>query len=175
MKNELKEKQGIKIKNFIGLGISVLVFSIILLVIFPDKSPAVISASLSYFKEMMVILPSILLLMGLFMVWISKDVVLKYLGKSSGIKGVFVSLFLGALPTGPLYVAFPLALGLKKKGASISNIVIFLSSWGCIKLPQEMVELQFLGWKFMVARLMLTIVFVIIMGIVIEKIISWSD
>lgn len=91
MKNELKEKQGIKIKNFIGLGISVLVFSIIL-VIFPDKSPAVISASLSYFKEMMVILPSILLLMGLFMVWISKDVVLKYLGKSSGIKGVFVSL-----------------------------------------------------------------------------------
>ncbi|MBA7588675.1 hypothetical protein ES708_30740 [subsurface metagenome] len=38
-----------------------------------------------------------------------------------------------------------------------------------------MVELKFLGLKFMAARLILTIIFVIIMGLSIEKIIEWTD
>ncbi|GAI58956.1 unnamed protein product, partial [marine sediment metagenome] len=80
-----------------------------------------------------------------------------------------------ALPTGPLYVAFPVAAVLIKKGAKISNIIIFLSAWACIKIPQEMVELKFLGLKFMAARLILTIIFVVIMGLSIEKIIEWTD
>ena len=169
-----KRNQGIKIKDFIGLGISALILLAILM-IFPDKSPAVIAASWAYFKEMMIILPAIMVLMGLFLVWVSKEMVIKYLGKSSGLKGILIAIVLGALPTGPMYVAFPLALGLKQKGASISNIVIFLSAWACIKLPQEMVELQFLGWKFMAARLVLTIIFVTIMGWFIEAIMTRSE
>ena len=58
------------------------------------------------------------------------------------------------------------------KGASISNIVIFLSAWACLKIPQELVELQFLGWKFMVLRWTLTVILVVIMGAVIEKLVS---
>jgi len=66
-------------------------------------------------------------------------------------------------------------VALIKKGASVSNIVIFLSAWACIKIPQELVELQFLGIKFMAARLILTIIFVAIMGIFIERLIEWTD
>jgi uncharacterized membrane protein YraQ (UPF0718 family) len=108
-------------------------------------------------------------------VFISDEIVVKYLGKASGVKGIGLSIFLGALPTGPLYVAFPMAATLIKKGARISNIIVFLSAWACIKLPQELVELQFLGFDFMVSRLILTIVFVIIMGVLIERIIEWSN
>jgi len=72
-------------------------------------------------------------------------------------------------------VAFPVAAVLIKKGAKISNIIIFLSAWACIKIPQEMVELKFLGLKFMALRLILTIIFVVIMGLSIEKIIKWTD
>lgn len=170
MKNELKDKQSKEgRKNLIGLSFITLIF-LIVIKLFPDKSSAVISTSLAYFKEMMVILPAIMILMGIFMVWVSKDMVLKYMGKTSGLKGVFISIFLGALPTGPLYAAFPLALALKNKGASITNIVIFLSAWGCIKIPQELVEIQFLGLKFMAVRLMLKIIFVTIMGKIIENI-----
>ena len=165
MKTESKTRAG---KSFIGLALTTLLFLLVLKA-FPSKSATVLSTSFVYFKEMMVILPAIMILMGLFMVWVSKDVVLKYMGKTSGLKGVFVSIFLGALPTGPLYAAFPLALALKNKGASISNIVIFLSAWACIKIPQELVEIQFLGLKFMMARLLLTIIFVTIMGRIIEN------
>ncbi|NSW90572.1 MAG: hypothetical protein HPY74_07820 [Firmicutes bacterium] len=48
---------------------------------------------------------------------------------------------LGTLPTGPLYVAFPMVGSLLRKGARISNMVIFLGSWAALKIPQLMVEI----------------------------------
>jgi len=162
------------IRNYILLGATLIVAATILL-IFPDRVDIVTTTSWAYFLEMMMILPAVMVVMGLFTVWVSKETVVKYLGKTSGIKGIFLAILFGTLPTGPLYVAFPMASSLIKKGARISNTVIFLSAWACIKIPQELVELQFLGPKFMVARLVLTIIFVAIMGVFIEWMIGWSD
>lgn len=171
----LKEKQKREmIRDWILLGI-ILIIAIILLSIFPDRKEPVINTLWDYFVEMMLILPAVMVILGLFAVWVSKEIVIKHLGKASGIKGIFLAIILGALPTGPLYIAFPMASILLKKGARVSNIVIFLSSWACIKMPQEMVELQFLGLHFMLLRLFLTIIFIIIMAIFIEKVIEWSE
>jgi len=171
----LKEKQKREmIRDWVLLGI-ILIIAIILLSIFPDRKEPVINTLWDYFVEMMLILPAVMVILGLFAVWVSKEIVIKHLGKASGIKGIFLAIILGALPTGPLYIAFPMASILLKKGARISNIVIFLSSWACIKMPQEMVELQFLGLRFMLLRLLLTIIFIIIMAIFIEKVIEWSE
>ena len=128
-----------------------------------------------FLAEMLLILPAVMVLMGLFSVWVPKETVVKYLGKTAGIKGIFLAIIFGALPTGPLYIAFPMAGALVRKGARVSNVIIFLSAWACIKIPQEMVELQFLGLKFMASRLILTIIFVAIMGVSIERIINPSD
>ena len=175
MNGNMKEKQkkGM-IRDLIILGI---IFSItaILLSLFPDRKGAVISYSWDFFIEMISILPAVMVILGLFAVFVPKEAVVKYLGKTSGIKGIILAILLGALPTGPLYIAFPMAAALLKKGAKISNIIVFLSAWACIKIPQELMELQFLGPQFMLLRLTLTIIFVIIMGISIEKIIEWDD
>ncbi|MBS3781511.1 MAG: permease [Candidatus Thermoplasmatota archaeon] len=148
------------------------VVAAVLIYLYPSKQEPVISASFDYLSEMIFILPAVMVLMGLFSVYIPKDTVVKYFGKASGIKGFFLAILFGTLPTGPLYVAFPMASTMIKKGARISNIVMFLSAWACIKIPQEMVELQFLGPEFMLARLFLTIIFVGLMGLVIEWIID---
>jgi uncharacterized membrane protein YraQ (UPF0718 family) len=152
-----------------------LIVAAIILRIFPNRVSTAATTTWNYFLEMIMILPAVMVIMGLFSVFVSKELVVKYMGKASGIKGILLAIFFGMLPTGPLYVAFPLAVALRSKGASISNIVIFLSAWACIKLPQELVELQFLGVKFMAARLILTVIFVAIMGIFIEKVIEWTD
>ena len=152
--------------------IAIIIFTIILLFFYPEKTEPVTTISWDYFLEMILILPAVLVIMGLFSVWVSDETIIKYLGKSSGLKGILLALFLGMLPTGPLYVAFPIAASLIKKGARVSNIIIFLSAWACIKLPQELVELEFLGFNFMITRLILTIIFVIIMGLSIEFIIN---
>ena len=168
-----KQKKGI-VRDYILLGL-VFVMAILLITFFPDKKDEVINASWNFLVEMLWILPAVMILLGLFTVFVPKKTVVKYLGKASGIKGVSLAILFGALPTGPLYVAFPIAASLIKKGASISNIIIFLSAWACIKIPQEMVELQFLGAKFMFTRLALTIIFVVIMGIFIEKLIAKEE
>ncbi len=159
------------IRNYLILFIVIVIF-IVLLFIFPQNKESIIGNSANYFFEMILILPAVMVLMGLFNVWISEKTVVNYLGKQSGLKGSLISVFLGALPTGPLYVAFPLASSMIKKGASISNIIVFLSAWACLKIPQELVELQFLGWKFMILRWTLTVILVVIMGAVIEKLVS---
>ncbi|HEC87946.1 MAG TPA: hypothetical protein ENI52_01360, partial [Thermoplasmata archaeon] len=175
MKKDLKEKQKREmIRDWILLGLILIIF-IVLLSIFPDKKGVVISTSWDFFIEMILILPAVMIILGLFAVWVPKDIVGKYLGKASGIRGIFLAIVLGALPTGPLYIAFPMAAVLLKKGAKISNIIVFLSAWACIKIPQEMVELQFLGVQFMISRLILTIIFVVIIGLVIERLIKWSN
>jgi len=170
---EEKQKKGM-IRDTIFLGITLIV-SIILLLIFPDRQEAVTKGSWDFFIEMILILPAVMVLMGLFEVWVSKEMIVKYLGKAAGIKAVFLGILMGSLPTGPLYVAFPMASALLKKGAKISCIIAFLSAWACIKIPQKIVEIQFLGPKFMATRLILTIIFVIFMGIFIEKIIERSN
>ncbi|MCK4297454.1 MAG: permease, partial [Candidatus Marinimicrobia bacterium] len=134
MKDYVKEKEtqrkGMK-KDAILLGVT-LIITIILLSIFPDKQEAVTTASWKFFFEMTLILPAVVVLMSLFSVFVPKEMVVKYLGKAAGIKAVFLGILMGALPTGPLYVAFPMASALLKKGAQISCIIAFLSAWACI-------------------------------------------
>ncbi|MDA3872258.1 MAG: permease [Candidatus Marinimicrobia bacterium] len=167
----MKKNQNNSKKSFIFLSIVIFV-TVLILVLIPKKSSIIMQTSYDYFLQMAMVFPAILILMGLFSVWISKEFVMNHLGKSSGFKGIVVSFILGALPTGPMFIAFPMAQALHKKGASYTNIVIFLSAWACIKIPQELVELQFLGVKFMLARLGMTIVFITIMGIIINKLIG---
>ena len=177
MKNHVKEKEMQKksIKRDFILFFIILIIAVILLLMFPQKQKAVTKISWKFFIEMISILPAVMILMGLFSVFVPKEMIVKYLGKTAGIKALFIGILMGAIPTGPLYVAFPMASVLLKKGAKISCIIVFLSAWACIKIPQEMMELQFLGFKFMALRLILTIIFVLIMGVIIERLIEWSD
>jgi len=170
---KIKQRKSL-IRDYIIMG-AVIVLAASALFIFPDKSNAVLNVSKNYFIELIMILPAIMVIIGLFSVWVPKETVVKYLGKTSGIKGIIIAIALGMLPTGPLYIAFPMAAALLKKGAKISNIVIFISAWACIKLPQELVEIQFLGIQFTLLRLGLTVIFIIIMVIMIEKTIGFTD
>lgn len=158
-----------------ALPIVILIAATIVLWIFSNRARMDDATAWKFFLEVITILPAVMVIMGLFSVFVSREQVVRYLGKTSGIKGMLLAIFFGSLPTGPLYVAFPLAVALKDKGARISNIVIFLSAWACIKIPQELVELQFLGFGFMLTRLVLTIISVALMGLAVEWLIEVSE
>lgn len=141
---------------------------LILMFWLPNTSKRSISVAIEYAKEMVLIMPAVFVLMGLIEVWIPKDRIQKWLGKSSGTKGILISFFMGTLPTGPLYVAFPLTASLLKKGASITNMVVFLGSWAALKVPQLLVEIKFLGGAFTLLRFVLTFAIIVIIGISME-------
>jgi len=153
-----------KFKIPIILGILVLGLNILS----PESGKRSISIMIDYAKEMAIIMPAVFLLMGFMEVWIDKTKIKKWLGSKSGIKGGLVAFILGTLPTGPLYVAFPMAASLLKKEASVFNIVIFLGAWGALKIPQLMVEIKFLGLPFTALRFILTLVGLIIIGSIMD-------
>ena len=138
-------------------------------ILIPGKREAIVSGSLDFLKEVALILPAICIMMGLFGVFVSENLVMKTLGRSSGWKGMLIALGLGSLPTGPLYAAFPIAASLREKGARVSNIFLLMTAWACIKLPQELLELRFLGSQFMLARLALTVGLAIPAALLIER------
>lgn len=144
--------------------------AVVVVWIFPERQDAVLTTTWSYLVELALILPAVMILLGLFNEWVPDEMVVQYLGDRSGMTGVAVAIVLGSTPTGPLYVAFPIAADLLEKNASVANIIVFLTAWACLKLPQELVELQFLGWRFMTLRLVLTAVVAVGMGLVIEAV-----
>jgi len=138
-------------------------------VFWPAQAAPVIRNTWDYLVEMVVILVPVAVLMGLFEVWVPKQLIGKYLGCESGWKGVLLALLFGTAPTGPLYVAFPIAAMLLKKGASPLNVIILLDAWAAIKIPQLLIEARFLGPSFMLVRLALTVPSAILMGWLIQK------
>lgn len=128
-----------------------------------------------FLKEMIQVLPPVMILSALITVWVPSSTIQKGLGEKAGIKGRFLSILIGSVSAGPIYAAFPAALVLFKKGASISNMVIILSSWAVIKIPMLMVEIQFLELQFSITRFLLTIPAVIGIGLVTEKLVKRGD
>lgn len=160
-----------KIKE--NLFLTVLMFSYGLLFI-AKPSMAILSVKNSgyYIKEMIMIMPVIFILTALLDMWVPKEKIIEYLGKEAKGKGVFLSFVVGSISAGPIYAAFPMCVMLHKKGASIRNIIIILSSWAVIKIPMLVNEAKFLGFKFMSFRWILTVIAIIIFSWIGSKIIK---
>ena len=172
-KQKQKQKRGfardILFLLVVGVGAAVL------LSFFPDRRPVVYTSMWEYMLELVRVFPAIAVLMGLFAVWVTKEQVEKQLGQASGLRGAAIALVLGSLPVGPLYVAFPIARGLLSKGASTANVVIFLSAWASIKIPQTMMEIQFLGLKFAATRVVLTTLYVVGMAYLVDAMVRYHE
>ncbi len=163
-----------RIKNYKLLAFVILTY-LTLAIFMPDKAFLSFNNSLYYVKEMITIMPVILLLTSLITAWVPKSTIEKYLGKGSGVKGAIFSFLLGSFSAGPIYAAFPVCKMLLKKGASISNIVIILSAWAVIKVPMLLNEVKFLGSEFMIIRWVLTTISIFAMAYITSKIVKRNE
>lgn len=163
-----------KIKKNLFLVIVALAY-IIMFIMNPAMGTDSVKNSGYYIKEMLMIMPVIFILTALLDIWVPKEKIMRYLGKEAKAKGAFLSFVVGSISAGPIYAAFPMCVMLHKKGASIRNIIIILSSWAVIKVPMLLNEAKFLGLKFMVIRWVLTVIAVTIFSWIAAKIIKDED
>jgi uncharacterized membrane protein YraQ (UPF0718 family) len=163
-----------KLKNNLFLTLIVTTY-IVMGILMPNKAVQSLNNSLYYIKEMLIIMPVILLLTSLIEAWVPKKSIEKALGEGSGFKGNVFSFLLGSFSAGPIYAAFPVCKMLLKKGASVSSIVIILSTWAVIKIPMLANEAKFLGPKFMAVRWVLTTISIFIMAYVTSKLVKKED
>ena len=123
---------------------------------------------LSFSVDMFKILPAAFILIGLFEVWVKKETVEKHLGEGSGIRGYVWAILLAGTTVGGLYVAFPVAYALYSKGAKLSVIFTYIGAAAICRVPMAIFEASFLGIKFTVIRLLVSLPLVVIASILLE-------
>lgn len=144
-------------------------------ILMPQKAIASGRNSVYYVKEMIQIMPVIFILTSLIEAWVPKETIIKGFGEDSGVRGWILSFVLGSVSAGPIYAAFPISKMLLGKGASVSNIVIILSSWAVVKIPMLANEAKFLGPRFMVTRWVLTTIAIFTMAYIVSKVVEKED
>ncbi len=122
-----------------------------------EQAFSILLMAKNYLIEMLSVLPPIVVLIGLFQVWVPRQTVEKAMGSSSGLRGILMAILVGTVAMGPLYAAFPLGISLLEKGASLFNVAVFLCVWASIKIPMILFEIKFLGLDFAGLRLALTL------------------
>lgn len=149
-----------------------LIVNVVIGLIFPEIGKRTLEISKQNVIEMLLVIPPIFVLLGLLDVWVDRTIMVKFMGKGSGIKGVLIAFLLGSAAAGPLYAAFPVAGVMMKKGSSLFNIFVFIGAWSTTKIPMLTFEAASLGLTFTLLRLGLSIVGILIIAFVTEKILS---
>ncbi|RLB39108.1 MAG: hypothetical protein DRH12_11950 [Deltaproteobacteria bacterium] len=123
--------------------------------------------SLGYFTlEMLKILPPAFILIGLFEVWVKRETVERHFGSQAGLRGHIGGILLAGTTVGGLYVAFPVAYSLYRKGADLGVIFTYIGASAICRVPMTIFEASFLGLKFSIIRLSVSIPLVIISSMV---------
>ncbi|MCD6384588.1 permease [Candidatus Sumerlaeota bacterium] len=115
--------------------------------------------------DMFRVLPCAFILIGLFEVWVKKETVEKHFGERSGLRGYLWAVLLAGTTVGGLYVAFPVAYSLYNKGAKLSVIFTYVGASAICRVPMTIFEASFLGMKFSLIRLFVSIPLVILSSI----------
>ena len=152
-------KQYIKKNKFLTIAfIGLLVLTIIDI----NLTYKALDHTLDNFINMLLIVPPIFLLIGLFDVWVERETVIKLMGENSGPKGMVLAFFVGAFSAGPTITAFPVAMIMIKKGAKYSNVMFFIMVWSSLKLPIIFFQITTIGLKLtLIINITMLIVFIV--------------
>jgi len=119
--------------------------------------------------EMLKILPGAFILIGLFEVWVKRETVERHLGAQSGLRGYLWAVLLAGTTVGGAYVAFPVAYSLYRKGARLSVIFSYIGASAVCRVPMTVFEASFLGFKFSLVRLLVSLPLVILTSALLER------
>jgi uncharacterized membrane protein YraQ (UPF0718 family) len=101
---------------------------------------------------------------GMVQILLPQELLSRWIGEESGLKGIFIGTVAGGLTPGGPYVSLPLVAGLLKAGAGVGTVVAFLTAWSLWAVARLPMELGILGWKFTFVRLVCTFFFPPIAG-----------
>lgn len=103
---------------------------------------------------------------GMVQILLPRELLAKWVGTESGLRGIMIGSFAGALTPGGPFVNLPIAVALLKSGAGIGTMVAYITGWSLWAVARLPMEFGILGWKFTLIRLASVLVFPPIAGII---------
>jgi uncharacterized membrane protein YraQ (UPF0718 family) len=101
---------------------------------------------------------------GMVQVLVPRELLGKWIGQESGLRGILVGTLAGAIAPGGPYVSLPLAAGLLRAGAGVGTMVAFLTGWSLWAVGRLPMEIGLMGWRFALIRFASTFFFPPIAG-----------
>jgi uncharacterized membrane protein YraQ (UPF0718 family) len=109
---------------------------------------------------------------GMAQVLIPHDILAKWVGSESGLRGIMIGAVAGGFAPGGPYVSLPIAAALLRAGASVGTMVAFLTGWSLWAVGRLPMEVGIMGWRFTLVRLACTFIFPPLAGILANKFFS---
>ena len=135
-----------------------------------EKTISALRIALKKFTSILSIFLLVMAGFALIVTFVPTELLQKYIGIESGIKGIALSLGLGSISVMPGFAAFPLCAALKGEGISYYIIAAFslsLMNVGIVTFP---IEKKFLGLSVALLRNLIALI-VCIIAVIIVKIV----
>jgi uncharacterized membrane protein YraQ (UPF0718 family) len=120
------------------------------------------------FSMLSIVLPRLipaLLLAGLLQVLVPQELVGRYFGRQSGLRGIMLASLAGVLTPGGPMVSVPFTVALANSGMSLPPLVAYMTSWSLFGIQRIIAwEAPLLGWHFVAVRVVPSVAFPVLAG-----------
>lgn len=114
------------------------------------------------------------LVAGFLTILVPAEFVAKHLGRESGMRGILFGTIAGIVTPGGPFTHFPILASFLDKGASIGPVASYVSAWALLGIHRIIIwELPILGFNFAMIRILSSLAFPIIIGIIASAISSF--
>ncbi|MCF7929841.1 MAG: permease [Spirochaetales bacterium] len=127
---------------------------------------------IEFLESIALIIPAAFILIGLFEEWVKNETIERHLGKGRNWTGFLWALLLAGTSVGGLWVSFPVAHSLYKKGASYQVIFTYITASGVVRIPMTFFEISFLGPEFTLLRYAMALPLVLITSVLLGRYLS---
>jgi uncharacterized membrane protein YraQ (UPF0718 family) len=109
---------------------------------------------------------------GMVQVLLPRELLSKWVGAESGLKGILIGTVAGGFAPGGPYVSLPIAAGFLRAGAGMGTMVAFLTGWSLWAVGRLPMEIGIMGVRFTLIRLACTFFFPPIAGLIAQFLFS---
>ncbi|MEA3463912.1 MAG: hypothetical protein U9R14_02465 [Patescibacteria group bacterium] len=123
------------------------------------------------FKKIIPVFALVFVFIFLSNLFLNAEKISKFMGENAKTKGWLISIVGGILSSGPIYMWYPLLADLKEKGMKDGFIAAFLYN-RAVKIPMLPMMIYYFGLPFTAVLTFYIIMFSIINGVFVEKLIK---
>jgi uncharacterized membrane protein YraQ (UPF0718 family) len=134
------------------------------------KDPALVPEGLKaggkLFREILPAMVLAFIAAGMVSVILPRELMSRWLGEQSGLRGLMIATLAGSLTPGGPFVQFPIVAALFKAGAGVAPLMTYITAWSILGVNRFLVyEAPLLGWRLSLTRMAASLVFPMIIGL----------
>ena len=142
---------------------------IVLIIAFKKNEEKAMDAMRLAWRSFLRLIPLMILLMFMYVLLgnlFTEQFILKYMSTASGVTGYLLGAALGGIIHLPMFIAFPIGGHLLELGVNPGFIAVLVTSLVMVHTFSIPIEVKELGWKFTIARNVLSLIFAIAIGVI---------